>query len=101
MAVSLRIIKKNISQKESIMSRRTTGVAFIAISAFLFGVRFIAAAIYSEGLTSWDAAMFNTFLSYVDQGLSTTSVIALVLGAVYLVWAELEVITGRKKYLDG
>lgn len=79
------------------MSRRTTGVAFIAISAFLYGIRFIAAAIYSEGLTSWDAVMFNTFLSYVDQGLTTTSVIALILGAAYLIWAELGAIMGKSQ----
>ena len=79
------------------MSRRTTGVSFIAISAFLYGIRFIAAAIYSEGLTSWDAVMFKTFLNYVDQGLTTTSVIALALGAAYLVWAELGAITGKSQ----
>lgn len=71
------------------MSRRATGVAFLAISAFLFGIRFIAAAIFGSGLTSWDANMFNAFLSYVDQGLTTASVVALILGTAYLLWAEI------------
>jgi hypothetical protein len=71
------------------MSRRATGVAFLAISAFLFGIRFIAAAIFGSRLTSWDANMFNAFLSYVDQGLTATSVVGLILGAAYLLWAEI------------
>lgn len=79
------------------MSRRATGTAFIAISAFLFGIRFIAAAIYSQGLTSWDARMFSSFLNYVDQGLTTTSLISLALGAAYLVWAELGDIFGKNQ----
>jgi hypothetical protein len=71
------------------MSRRNTGVSFIAIAAFLFATRFVSAAIWGIGLNSWSADRFATFLSYVDQGLTLWSIVALVVGMVYLVWGEI------------
>jgi hypothetical protein len=72
------------------MRRRTTGVSFVAISAFLFATRFLTAAIWGSGVQSWNADLFSSMLEYVDQGLSVWSLVALVIGLVYLVWAEID-----------
>ena len=75
------------------MSRRKTGVTFIAISALLFTTRFISAAIWGSGFTSWNTERFHTLLGYVDQGLTTYAVVALVFGALYILWAEIRALT--------
>jgi len=70
------------------MNRRSAGVAFCAISAFLFSSRYFAAAIFGSGVKSWSAALFRNMLSYVGDTLTVLSVIALIAGIVYLVAAE-------------
>lgn len=72
------------------MSRRSAGVCFMGISAFLFAARFLSAAIWGAGVTSWDAELFRNMLGYVDQGLTITSLVALGLGVFYLAWAEIQ-----------
>jgi hypothetical protein len=72
------------------MSRRTAGVSFVAIAALLFTTRYCAAAIWGSGFTSWNAEHFTNLLGYVDQGLTTWSIVALVSGLIYLVWAEID-----------
>jgi hypothetical protein len=71
------------------MSRRGVGVVFIAIAAFFFGIRFLAAAIFGSNVSTWNGELFQALLQYVDQGLTPVSVVSLFLGVVYLVWAEL------------
>jgi hypothetical protein len=71
------------------MSRRGAGICFIAISAFLFAARFLSAAIWGAGVTSWNAELFRNMLGYVDQGLTIASLVALGLGIFYLAWAEI------------
>ena len=72
------------------MSRRITGVIFIAISALLYATRFIAAAIWGSGFSSWNSENFLALLGYVDQGLTAWSMAALVVGLIYLAWGEIE-----------
>jgi hypothetical protein len=72
------------------MSRRTVGISFVAISAFLYATRFVAAAIWGSGYSTWNAENFFALLSYVDQGLTLWSIIALIIGLIYLVWGEIE-----------
>ena len=71
------------------MTRRGVGLGFIAIAAFLFAARFIAAAIFGSGVTSWDADLFHSMYGYVGSGLTTAAVVALIAGIAYLVWGEL------------
>jgi len=72
------------------MNRRVVGIGFMFISAWLYITRFITAAIYGSGLSgSWNADLFKALLKYVDQGLTPLSILALVLGIIYLLWAEI------------
>jgi hypothetical protein len=66
------------------------GAIFIAISALLYATRFIAAAIWGSGFSSWNSENFLALLGYVDQGLTAWSMTALVVGLIYLVWGEIE-----------
>jgi hypothetical protein len=90
----LRIEKK---KGGDIMSRRTTGVIFVGISAFLYATRFIAAAIWGSGFSSWNAENFRALLEYVDQGLTPWSIAALVLGLLFLIWGEINQIAAEKR----
>ena len=70
------------------MNRRAAGVAFCAISAFLFASRYITAAIFGSGVSSWNARLFAHMLGYVGNTLTVLSIIALIVGIIYLVLAE-------------
>ena len=72
------------------MSRRSAGVTFCGIAAFLFSVRYISAAIFGAGHTSWSAELFTGLLNYVGSGLLISSVIFVLVGVFYLVLAEIK-----------
>jgi hypothetical protein len=77
------------------MSRRASGVAFIGYAALFYITRFLSAAIWGQGFSSWNAEGFQALLGYVDQGLSTVSLISLVVGGVYILWGELTELIAR------
>lgn len=75
------------------MNKRGTGVAFITIAAFLFSAKYISAAIFGSGVSSWDEEIFNAMLSYVGSPLNTYSLISLIIiiiGITYIAWGEYE-----------
>ncbi|MCR2805772.1 hypothetical protein [Paenibacillus soyae] len=72
------------------MQRRTVGVILLCISAFLYGVRYLSAAIFGSGVSSWDSQLFNAMLEYVGDGPLIMSWIALIAGIGYLFFAEFE-----------
>ncbi len=75
------------------MGRRITGLVFIAIAAFLFSVRYLAAAIYGAGVTVNNQLSGETFklsLSHIGEPVRILSIISLVIGVIYLAWAELK-----------
>ncbi|CAM3678099.1 hypothetical protein [Marinicrinis lubricantis] len=72
------------------MHRRTTGVIFICIAAFLYGIRYLAAAIWGSGVLSWNHGMFQSMLEYVGDGPVMFSTIALIIGLIYLILGEIE-----------
>lgn len=78
------------------MTRRTAGVHLIGIGAFLYATRYISAAIWGSGYASWSAQLYSGLLGYVDQGLTTWSIISIVGGMVFLVWGEITEIANHK-----
>lgn len=72
------------------MSRRKTGALFISTAAFLYAARFIAAAIFGCGVSSWNAELFSAMLQYVGPELWYAAAAFLAVGLVYLIWAETE-----------
>lgn len=78
------------------MNKRGTGVIFILISAILFSAKYISAAIFGSGVTSWDNELFQSMLSYIGSPLNTLSILALLIGIAYICWAEYEDIRAKK-----
>jgi len=72
------------------MNKRAAGISLIAISAFLYSVRYISAAIWGSGTNTWNSDLFNTFLNSVGQAPLYLSWIALAAGIIYLYHAEAE-----------
>ncbi|MDR6726985.1 hypothetical protein J2W91_005510 [Paenibacillus amylolyticus] len=72
------------------MSRRTTGTLLLLIAAFLYGIRYLSAAIFASNVSSWDYDLFHSMLDYVGTAPRNLSIIALVGGIFYLLWAEYE-----------
>lgn len=72
------------------MKRRTTGTILLLVAAFLYGIRYLSAAIFGSNVNSWNGNLFDSMLSYIGKGPVILSVLALILGLIYLVWAEIE-----------
>jgi hypothetical protein len=70
------------------MQRRTVGVVFICIAAFLYGARYISAAIYGSNTLSWNRYLFKEMLNYVGTGPLVLSILSLIVGAIYLIISE-------------
>lgn len=79
------------------MNKRGSGVAFIAIAAFLFSAKYISAAIFGSGVLSWDEELFNAMLSYIGSPLSIASMIALIIGVGYISWGEYDEFKSKKQ----
>lgn len=79
------------------MNKRGSGIAFIAIAAFLFSTKYISAAIFGSGVLSWDEELFNTMLNYIGSPLSKASMIALIIGVGYIAWGEYDEFKSKKQ----
>lgn len=71
------------------MNKRGAGVIFCLIASLLFATRYITAAIFGSGLSSWNSNNFNAMLKYIGSPLLILSVISIVIGFTYLIWAEI------------
>ena len=79
------------------MSKRGTGVAFIAIAALLFSSKYLSAAIFGSSISGWNKDIFHDLLSYVGSPLSVGSIISLIMGIAYIAWGEYEEYTMKKQ----
>lgn len=72
------------------MNKRTAGVGLLAIAAFLYATRYIAAAIFGSGIASFSTELFRSMLQYVGIAPLVWSTLAAIAGVAYLVWAEID-----------
>ncbi|HEX2990590.1 MAG TPA: hypothetical protein VHO49_07915 [Anaerolineales bacterium] len=79
------------------MSRRSTGTVLVAVSALLYASRFLAAAIFGSGVSSWNTELFNAMLHNVGPELLFWSRMAFLAGLAYLFLAEAESILKHRK----
>lgn len=70
------------------MGKRGVGAIFCLIAAILFSTRYLAAAVFMSGVSSWDRVLFAAGLEYVGSPLLTLSIVSLIIGIGYLAWAE-------------
>ncbi len=66
------------------MDNKGIGAIFCLISAILAGARYISAAVFMSGVTSWSRSLFQQGLEYVGPTLKTASVVALIAGVCFL-----------------
>ncbi|NPV71051.1 MAG: hypothetical protein HPY55_10470 [Firmicutes bacterium] len=71
------------------MSRRGAGVALVAVAAFLQATRYLSAAVFGSGISSWSSELFDAMFRYVGPDLSRMALLSLSAGVVYLLWAEI------------
>lgn len=67
------------------MNNKGVGAIFCLISAILYGIRYVAAAIFMSTTATKDAALLQDGLSYVGSGLLIAAIVALVLGVCFLI----------------
>ncbi len=72
------------------MNNKGTGAVFCLISAILMAARYISAAIFMSNVSSWNRELFFLGLGYVGPALTIASVIALIIGIVFLVYGLLK-----------
>ena len=72
------------------MNKRGTGVAFCGIAAFLYAAYYLSAAIFMSGVCTWSNELFMAGIEYVGSALPNCAKLSLVVGVVYLLWAEIE-----------
>lgn len=78
-------------EQEDEMTKRGAGVGFCAIAAFLFAVRYPVAAIFGQSTNpNKSEELFASYLAYIGSTPLILSGVALALGVVYLVWAEMD-----------
>ena len=70
------------------MGRRAAGMTFMCIAAFLFGVHIVAAAILGSGMVE-GSDMFHFWMDAVGKAPSVLALLALIMGIIYLIVAEL------------
>lgn len=71
-------------------SKRLTGAIFCMTAGIIYAVRYIVAAIFMSGVSSWDAVLFREGLRYQGTMPLIIALIFAVVGVVYLVRAERE-----------
>ncbi len=60
------------------------GIVLVCISAFLYGIRYIAAAIYGSNSQSWSKEFFAYMLDYVGVGPLLLSWLSLAAGLFFI-----------------
>ena len=79
------------------MNNKGVGAVFCLIAALLMAAKYLAAAIFMSGLSSWSGELFRSGLAHVGSPLSAAAVIALVLGIAFLVWGIVQDVNASKK----
>lgn len=68
------------------MNNKGIGAVFCLISAILMSARYLAAAIFMNGVSSWNEELFTAGLEYVGSPLKIWSIISLIVGVCFIVY---------------
>ncbi|MED5016575.1 hypothetical protein P9847_04555 [Paenibacillus chibensis] len=64
---------------------KNLGISLICISAFLYGIRYLSAAIYGSNTQTWSKELFNAMLDYVGRAPLVLSCISLAAGILIII----------------
>lgn len=79
------------------MNNKGIGTVFCFISAILISAKYISAAVFMNGGTTWDATLFAAGLEYVGPVLSIASIAALIVGILFLGYGIYEDVKKNRK----
>lgn len=79
------------------MNNKGVGAVFCLIAALLLAAKYLSAAIYMSGVSSWSGPLFRSGLEYVGSPLSAAAVIALAVGLLFLVWGIIQDVNAGKR----
>lgn len=68
------------------MNNKGVGSIFCLISALLMCARYLSAAIFMNGGSTWDSELFAAGLEYVGSPLRIACIISLVVGILFLAY---------------
>ena len=66
------------------MNNKGVGAVFCLIASVLMAARYMTAAIFMSGVSSWDSELFRAGLSYTGPSLKWAAFVALLVGAAFL-----------------
>ena len=66
------------------MNNKGVGAVFCLIASILTAARYLSAAIFMSGVSSWDSELFQVGLSYTGSLLQWAAVAALIAGVAFL-----------------
>ena len=66
------------------MNNKGVGAVFCLISAILMAARYLSAAIFMSGISTWNSEMFQTSLEYIGPALPIAAIAALIIGVIFL-----------------
>ena len=66
------------------MNDKGVGIGLIAVAAFLFAMRFLCAATFGSGVSSWNGDLFSAMYRYVGPDLTIASGVSLIAGLFFL-----------------
>ena len=67
------------------MSNKGVGAIFCLIASILMGVRYLTAAIFMSGISTWSPELFASGLAYCGPVLLYLAIVAAVIGVCFLV----------------
>ena len=73
-----------IKERGDEMNNKGIGAVFCLISAILISAKYMSAAIFMSNITSWDEDLFASGLENVGPLLSDASLVALIIGILFL-----------------
>ena len=79
------------------MNNKGIGAVFCLISAILMSTRYLAAAIFMNGVPSWNDSLFSSGLTYVGSPLKIAAIIALMVGIAFLGYGLYQDIKEKRK----
>ena len=68
------------------MNNKGVGSIFCFMSVLFMCTRYLSAAIFMSGVSSWYAGLFSSGLSYVGAPLKVASIISLIVGILFLAY---------------
>ena len=79
------------------MNNKGVGAVFCLIAAILAGARYLSAAVFMSGVSSWSADLYRAALDCIGPTLQIAAIVALVVGVCFLVLGFLKDGKGKEQ----